>query len=67
MSSLACITEGCGKFAKVRGLCHNHYFQLLADIKANRITWEKALATGRCQAAKQRVSPWGLFRHRSKK
>ncbi len=65
--SLSCMIEGCGKFEKVRGLCHNHYFKLLADIKAGRYTWDRAIEEGRCRAAKKRSSPWGMFPHRSKK
>lgn len=49
-----CLYPDCGKPAKTRGLCHNHYRVASHYVASGRTSWETLEASGRSLPAGQR-------------
>jgi hypothetical protein len=52
---IACVT-GCGRKARQRGLCAQHYAQARRRVSRGEVTWAELEKAG--QAAAPRRSPW---------
>jgi len=50
MSKKVCKTDGCSNVAKSRGVCTKCYGTLRVYVQKGKITWEKAVELGLCQA-----------------
>jgi hypothetical protein len=49
-----CLTEGCGGYAKVRGICRSCYWFALREVRLGRATWEVYEAAGKAKPARKR-------------
>ena len=45
-----CLQPGCGRAARLRGLCHSHYQKLQKRVQAGQLSWEQAIEQGLCAA-----------------